>query len=333
MTRIALTCGDINGIGPEIAVKALNRISSRNKKPQLILIIPKNVFNNVKRIAKPEFKYHLTGDIKSVNLYSEPVIILTLKTFAQKIGKPTTSSGEAAYLALETSYKLLKANAVDAAVTAPVSKTALNFAGVKYPGQTEMFADWCGVKNFVMTFLSKRLRVGLYSIHIPLREVSNSLKISEFSNKLEVFISTLKIDLGIRNPKIAVLGLNPHAGENGIIGSEEKDILERIIKSEKYGESVKGPFPPDAFFANRRFKDYDLVFGLYHDQVLIPFKFINYGMGVNYTAGLPIIRTSPDHGTAYDIAGKGIANEASMVEALRYAELILKNRMKNRMVK
>jgi 4-hydroxythreonine-4-phosphate dehydrogenase len=333
MTRIALTCGDINGIGPEIAIKAINRISSRNKKPQLILIIPKNVFNNVKRIVKPEFKYHVTGDIKSVNLYSEPVIILTLKTFAQKIGKPTNISGEAAYLALKTSYKLLKTNAADAAVTAPVSKTALNLAGVKYPGQTEMFADWCGVKNFVMTFLSKNLRVGLYSIHIPLKKVPSSLNIKEFSNKLEVLFSTLRYDLGVNDPKIAVLGLNPHAGENGIIGSEEKDILEGIIKSEKYSESVKGPFPPDAFFANRRFRDYDLVFGLYHDQVLIPFKFINYGMGVNYTAGLPIIRTSPDHGTAYDISGKGIADESSMIEAFRYAEIIIKNRKSNQNVK
>jgi len=330
MTRIIFTCGDINGIGPEIAIKAINKISSKNKKTHLILIIPKNVFIATKKIVKPTFKYHLTDKIKPTISNNEPVTILTLKSFKQKMGKPSISSGEAAYLALKTSFKLLKNNLADAAVTAPVSKTALNLAGVKYPGQTEMFADWCKVKNFVMTFLSRRLRVGLYSIHIPLKEVSKSLNLKELSNKLEVVFNTLKYDLGIGNPKIAVLGLNPHAGENGIIGREEKDILEKVIKSKKYNKSISGPFTPDAFFANRRFEDYDLVFGIYHDQVLIPFKYINYGMGVNYTAGLPIIRTSPDHGTAYDIAGKGIADESSMIEAFRYAQIILKNRKKNR---
>jgi 4-hydroxythreonine-4-phosphate dehydrogenase len=329
MNRIVFTCGDINGIGSEIALKAINKISSRVRKTQLILIIPENVFTSTKKIIKPTFKYHLTNSIKSIISSEVPVIILPIKSFEQKIGKPTISSGGAAYLALKTAFKLLKNKIADAAVTAPVSKTALNLAGVKYPGQTEMFADWCGVKNFVMTFLSKKLRVGLYSIHIPLKEVSKSLKINEFSDKLEVLFSTLKNDLGIKNPKIAVLGLNPHAGENGIIGSEEKDTLEKVIKNERYKEIVNGPFPPDAFFANRRFEDYDLVFGLYHDQVLIPFKYINQGMGVNFTAGLPIIRTSPDHGTAYDIAGKGIADETSMLEAFKYAELILKNRKKN----
>jgi 4-hydroxythreonine-4-phosphate dehydrogenase len=330
MARIIFTCGDINGIGPEIAIKAINKISSKNKKTHLILVIPENVFVNITKGIRPTFKYNLTDKIKPTISNNEPVTILTIKSFSQKLGKPSISSGEAAYLALKTSFKLLKNNLADAAVTAPVSKTALNLAGVKYPGQTEMFADWCGAKNFVMTFLSKKLRVGLYSIHIPLKEVAKSLNPKELSNKLEVIFNTLKYDLGIGNPKIAVLGLNPHAGENGIIGSEEKEILEKVIKSKKYDETVSGPFPPDAFFANRKFEDYDLVFGIYHDQVLIPFKYINYGKGVNYTAGLPIIRTSPDHGTAYDIAGKGFADDSSMIEAFRYAQIIFKNRKKNR---
>jgi len=326
MSRIVFTCGDINGIGPEIAVKALNKISSKSKKTQLILVIPENVFLSTKKIIRPNFKYQLTSNINSAHSFTEPVIVLALESFTQKIGKPTISSGQAAYLALKTAFKLLKNNFANAAVTAPVSKTALNFAGVKYPGQTEMFADWSGVKNFVMTFLSRRLRVGLYSIHIPLKEVSKSLNSNKFQEKLNVIISMLSNDLGIKNPKIAVLGLNPHAGENGIIGTEEKDTLEKVINNKKYQAKVNGPFAPDAFFANRKFKDFDMVFGLYHDQVLIPFKYINSGMGVNFTAGLPVIRTSPDHGTAYDIAGKGIADESSMIEAYKYAELILKNR-------
>ena len=283
MSRIVFTCGDINGIGPEIAVKALNKISSKSKKTQLILVIPENVFISTKKIIRPNFKYQLTSNIKSAHSFTEPVIVLALESFTQKIGKPTISSGQAAYLALKTAFKLLKNNFADAAVTAPVSKTALNFAGVKYPGQTEMFADWCGVKNFVMTFLSRRLRVGLYSIHIPLKEVSKSLNSNKFQEKLNVIISMLSNDLGIKNPKIAVLGLNPHAGENGIIGREEKDTLENVINNKKYKGIVEGPFSSDAFFANRKFKDFDMVFGLYHDQVLIPFKYINSGMGVNFT--------------------------------------------------
>ncbi len=136
----------------------------------------------------------------------------------------------------------------------------------------------------------------------------------------------LKNDLGIQNPKIALLGLNPHAGENGIIGKEEKTVIEPVLKQKIFNGIVDGPFSSDAFFANRRFKNFDMVFGLYHDQVLIPFKFINSGRGVNFSAGLPIIRTSPDHGVAYDIAGKGIADESSMIEAYKYAEIILKHR-------
>ena len=140
----------------------------------------------------------------------------------------------------------------------------------------------------------------------------------------------LNFDLNIKNPSIAVLGINPHAGENGIIGKEDNEILKRVINTNQYKRFVKGPFPADAFFARRKFKDYDMTLGIYHDQVLIPFKYINAGMGVNYTAGLNIIRTSPDHGTAYDIAGKGIADESSMLEALKYAEIILKNRKSRR---
>lgn len=328
MKRIVFTCGDINGIGPEIALKALNSIASRSKETQFVLIIPENIFTKTSLLIRPRFSFQTVKDVLFNNFNSSQVIILTTKSIKQNIGKPTASSGEAAYLALKISFDLLKKKLADAVVTAPVSKTALNLAGVKYPGQTEMYADWCGIKNFVMTFLSKKLRVALYSIHIPLKEVSKSLNLKVLSGKFDTLIGMLNVDLGINNPKIAILGLNPHAGESGIIGSEEREIIEPFIEQKKYSGIVDGPFSSDAFFANRRFEKYDMVFGLYHDQVLIPFKYINSGKGVNYSAGLPIIRTSPDHGTAYDIAGKGIADESSMIEAYKYAELILSNRNK-----
>jgi 4-hydroxythreonine-4-phosphate dehydrogenase len=333
MNRFVFTCGDINGIGPEIALKALNKDCSQHKSNQFILIIPENVFRTTARLVKPRFTYKIIDDLESATNQKCQVNILITKPFRQQIGKPTIASGEAAYLALKTSFSFLKKSLADAVVTAPVSKTALKLAGVKYPGQTEMYADWCNVKNFVMTFLSKKLRVGLYSIHIPLKEVSKSLNLKALSGKFDTLIRMLNIDLGINNPKIAVLGLNPHAGESGIIGSEEREIIEPFIEQNKYSGIVDGPFSSDAFFANRRFENYDMVFGLYHDQVLIPFKYINAGRGVNYSAGLPIIRTSPDHGVAYDIAGKGIADESSMIQAFKYAEIILNNRKKNVSVK
>jgi 4-hydroxythreonine-4-phosphate dehydrogenase len=326
MKRFIFTCGDINGIGPEIAIKALNKITLRDKESHFILIIPENVFRKTSLLIKPLFNYNIVEDLWFILRKPFPVDIFFTKSFEQKIGTPTKSSGEAAYSALKMSFKFLKEGLADAVVTAPVSKTALKLAGILYPGQTEMYADWCGIKNFVMTFLSKNLKVALYSIHIPLKEVSKSLNFKLLSTKLDTVISMLNIDLGISKPKIAVLGLNPHAGESGIIGSEEKEIIEPFIKQKKYNGIIEGPFSSDAFFANRRFENYDLIFGVYHDQVLIPFKYINAGKGVNYSAGLPIIRTSPDHGTAYDIAGKGIADESSMIEAFKYAKLILKNR-------
>ncbi len=329
MNRFIFTCGDINGIGPEIAIKAINKITSQIKNFQVILIIPDNVFNNSKKIIKPEFSYEQIQNTDAITSSENQALVLTLKSFPQQLGKPTLLSGTASYLALRKSFEILKKNQASAVITAPVSKTALRLAGSKYPGQTEMYADWCGVKNFVMTFLSNRLLAGLYSIHIPLKNVSKSFNKKELNNKLKVIINMLRNDLGIQKPKIAVLGLNPHAGEAGLMGTEEEFIIKPVLEYKEFRRNVVGPFSPDAFFANRRFKDFDMVLGLYHDQVLIPFKYINAGKGVNYTAGLPIIRTSPDHGVAYDIAGKGIADESSMVEAFKYARLILKNRVKN----
>lgn len=328
MDRFVFTCGDINGIGPEIAIKSLNRITRIDKKSSIILVIPEKVFEKTSEFIKPIFDYHLVRNENSLISSVEQVKILLINSFRQSIGKPTIHSGRASFLALETAFSLIKEKLADAVVTAPVSKTALNLAGIKYPGQTEMFADWSKAKNFVMTFLSDKLRVALYSIHIPLKKVANSLNINEFKNKLNVLINMLNVDLNIKDPSIAVLGINPHAGENGIIGSEENEILKRIINMHQYKGIIEGPFASDAFFARRKFKDFDMTLGIYHDQVLIPFKYINAGMGVNYTAGLNIIRTSPDHGTAYDIAGKGIADESSMIEAFRYAEIIFKNRRK-----
>jgi len=244
----------------------------------------------------------------------------------QKTGYPTKSSGLASYKSLETSFSFLKSNIADAVITAPVSKTALHLAGIKFPGQTEMFAKWSGSKEYVMTFLSKRLNVALQTIHIPLKNVHKSLNQNKLEAAFNVLMRTLKKDLAVKTPRIALLGLNPHAGENGLIGTEEEKIIKPAIKKYSNKIAIDGPYPADAFFAKKLFTNYSFVLGMYHDQVLIPFKYLNSGFGVNYTAGLPIVRTSPDHGVAYDIAGKNIADEKSMLQAVKYAEIIVNNR-------
>lgn len=205
-------------------------------------------------------------------------------------------------------------------VTAPISKTAIKMAGINFPGHTEMLAEWCGSKDFVMTFLSKKMNGALVTIHEPLKNVTKLITSENLKSKINIIIKMLINDFKISLPKIAVLGLNPHAGESGIIGNEEEKIIIPLIK--KYSNNLFGPFSSDAFFANRLYKKYDLVIGMYHDQLLIPFKMLNFSSGVNYTAGLPIIRTSPDHGTAFDIAYKGIADSSSFIEAFFYAEKI-----------
>jgi 4-hydroxythreonine-4-phosphate dehydrogenase len=199
-------------------------------------------------------------------------------------------------------------------------------AGVKFPGQTEMFAKWSGSKDYVMTFLSNQINVALQTIHIPLKNVHKFLNKKKLESTINVLIRTLKRDLAIESPRIALLGLNPHAGENGLIGTEEEKIVKPLLKKYSRKFTIDGPFPADAFFAKRLFTNYNFVLGMYHDQVLVPFKYLNSGFGVNYTAGLTIVRTSPDHGVAYDIAGKNIADEKSMLQAVSYAEKIVNNR-------
>ncbi len=326
MNRYIFTCGDINGIGPEIIIKALNRITV-NPDDNFSIICPGNAFYNAAEIVKPRFRFSDAKDI--FNYDSCNIWLLDIGKVKQKIGVPTVESGKAAFKSIKTALDFSTRGACDAVITAPISKQAINMAGHKFPGHTEIFARSFNVKNYVMTFLSEKMNAALATIHEPVKKVSGLITKENISGKLDVIISTLKKDLNITFPKIAVLGLNPHAGENGIIGKEELSILIPIIKDKKYSKYLSGPFSPDAFFANQMQKKFDLVFGMYHDQVLIPFKMMNFGAGVNFTAGLPIIRTSPDHGTAFDIAGKGIADESSMVSAFLYARKIFQNRKAN----
>ncbi len=343
MNKFVFTCGDINGIGPEIIIKTLNLVYP-NSKNKFYIICPHKIFRETIKSIKPAFKYEFSDKFNE----SEPEIVTVITTKdlqgkagnpaytarsdsseRRRAGKPTAASGQIAFNAVKSAVELAKNKKVDAIITAPVSKTALNIAGIKFPGHTEMLAEWTNTKNFVMMFLSNKMKAALLSIHEPIKNVPGLISIKKIHNTLDVVISSLENEFKIKKPKIAVLGLNPHAGENGIIGTEEEKIIKPAIMRYNRRKLLAGPFSPDAFFASRMYKKYDVVIGMYHDQALIPFKLLNFGGGVNYTAGLPIVRTSPDHGVAYDIAGKNIADPSSMVQAYKYAEKIVKNRKSN----
>lgn len=323
MNKFVFTCGDVNGIGPEIVVKTLNKIHS-NKDDKFYFICPNDVFLNTIKKTKSHFKYQFSSNINYAE--TESITIVDIGKIIQKTGTPTKESGAVAYKAIQLAFDYTKRNFVDAIITSPISKTALKLAGINFPGHTEMLSSLSKTSDYAMTFLSSKMNAALMTIHEPIKYVPSLITSDTLQNKFDVVIKMLQEDLLIETPKVAVLGLNPHAGENGFIGREEEEIIIPLLGKNRYAKYFSGPFPPDAFFANRLYKKYNLTFGMYHDQVLIPFKLLNFGKGVNYTAGLPIIRTSPDHGTAYDIAGKNIADESSMLQAFYYAKKIVKNR-------
>ena len=326
MNKFIFTCGDTNGIGPEIVIKTLNKICSGSEN-NFIFICPKNIFVETAKTVPALFDFKIKNTLDS----PEPgiVTVLNIKNPGLEWGKPTKDSGKAAFKAIKISSDILIKNKADAVITAPISKTAIKLAGYNYPGHTEMYAAWTKTKDFVMVFFSKEINAALITIHEPLKNIPKLLSAKNIRNKIDVVVNMLLPDMNIENPKIAVLGLNPHAGEEGLIGLEEKKIIAPVIKESKYAEYLSGPFSPDAFFGTRLYENFDLILGMYHDQVLIPFKLLSFSSGVNYTAGLPIIRTSPDHGVAYDISGKNIADETSILEAFYLAEKIVNNRKNN----
>lgn len=324
MNRLVFTCGDINGIGPEICIKTFNRIYKPGKR-KIIFICPSNIFQNVIKNISPTFEYQLISSNSLEIIDKNKITIIDIGSVKQKIGVPTKTSGKVAFNSIIDAVKLVRSNFADAIITSPISKLAFHLAGINYPGHTELLADLSKSKNYMMLFLSKQMKCGLVTIHQPIKGIAKLITKENFKKKLSLLFNSLVKDFGVIKPKVAILGLNPHAGENGNIGNEENEILKPIIKSMEE-MNPQGPFVPDAFFGNHLYKNYDAILGMYHDQVLIPFKMLNFNVGVNYTAGLPFVRTSPDHGTAFDIAGRGISSEESMVQAVYWAEEIIKNR-------
>lgn len=324
---IGISCGDINGIGLEVILKAL-AVKKVGKNFTVIIYGSTKVVAYHKNIITQEnIQFHSISSpseaqpdrINVINCWPDNVNIT--------LGKPTDLSGKCAFQALERAVKDLKAGHLEALVTAPINKKAMQMANFPFVGHTEYITSEFKAKDSLMLMVSDALRVGVVTNHLPLKEVAAAITKEKVLRKILIMAETLRIDFDIQKPAIAVLGLNPHAGDEGAIGSEDDDIIRPAIEEAKAkGILAFGPFPADGFFGSGQFNKYDGILAMYHDQGLVPFKVLSFGDGVNYTAGLASVRTSPDHGTAYDIAGKGEADEGSIIKAIYLAADIVRNR-------
>lgn len=316
---IAITIGDFNGIGPEIALKAAAHPSIR-KICIPLLVGPFSVFEHIRGSLRLRMKLEKFLPAASNRTVTAVVDVGDGIWADVQYGTVSKSAGRTAGTAIEQAVDLCLKGRAQAMVTAPVSKEALNLAGYNFPGQTEMVALLSRSQHVAMMLVSDRMRVGLITIHEPLRSVADQINKEKIVEKIVIIEESLRKNFLIRHPKIAVLALNPHAGEGGLIGNEEKEIIIPAIEElEGKKISAKGPFSADAFFGTRAYESFDAIVSMYHDQGLIPLKLSSFGGAVNFSAGLTIIRTSPDHGTAYDIAGKGKANTSSMLQAIKLA--------------
>jgi len=326
--KIGITIGDINGIGPEIIIKLL----SNDKIYQYctpIIYGSTRVLSYYKKLLKNDkFRYSSLKDWNQLQQKQANVVSVIDEVPNIEVGKETDKAGEYALNAIDTAIKDWKNGKIDALVTAPINKNSVaKYAKEKFTGHTEYISKQTDNSDSLMLLYAGNLRMGLVTNHLPVSEVAENISVESICKKLEQLNKSLKEDFFINKPKIAVLSLNPHAGDNGLLGNEELDILiPAINQSYRNGILAFGPYPADGLFGSGNFKKFDAILAIYHDQGLAPFKALTFDEGVNFTAGINIIRTSPDHGTAYDIAGKGIASENSIRQALYGAIDIFRNR-------
>lgn len=325
---VGITQGDGNGIGYEVIIKALadSRILE-SFTPVIygsskIFGFYKKTIHDIEQIDTNVISSAKDAHQKRVNI----VNCLPDNVFVEP-GQPNPESGKAAIIALEAAVKDLKAGDIDVLVTAPINKKVMSTQGFGFTGHTEFLQDAFGVKDVTMFMVSDTIKIGVVTGHIPLREVPDSITEEKILSKLRLMNGSLKRDFGVDCPKIAVLSLNPHSGDGGLLGDEEERIIAPAIKkAAQEGIEAFGPYSPDGFFGAGMYAKFDATLAMYHDQGLEPFKAIAFEDGVNFTAGLPVVRTSPDHGTAYEMAGRDEADPRSMMSAIFKAIDIYKNR-------
>jgi len=314
--KVGITIGDINGVGLEVIIKALSDAKVYSNSIPIIYGSSKSVSFHKKACLQDDFNYLAVKDaseakpkkVNLINCWTEEVNIV--------LGEKNANGGKYALLSLETAMADLKAGKIDVLVTAPINKDCVKEAGFKFAGHTEFLADATEAEDVLMFMIADELRVGVVTGHVPLKDVAALITPEAVEKKLRMMLKSLRQDFLINKPRIAVLGLNPHAGDRGTIGSEEMDIINPVItKLRDEGELIYGSYSADGFFGSSNVKIFDAILSMYHDQGLTGFKSISFDEGVNYTAGLSIVRTSPDHGTAYDIAGKNKASARSFRNA------------------
>jgi 4-hydroxythreonine-4-phosphate dehydrogenase len=322
---VGISQGDINGIGLEIILKTLIEPEISEICIPVLFSSQKTVSYFRKALSLEDFNFNSLRDFKELHTKKPNVFICYEEEVLIEVGKASVDSGKYAKLALEQATTALIEKKIDVLVTAPINKHAMQEAGFNYPGHTEYLGEKLGGKP-LMLLCADKLRVAVVSGHVAIKDVAQSITEQNVLVKIEQLNNSLIKDFGIRKPKIAVLGLNPHAGENGKMGNEEEMAISPAIRKAQETMFVHGPYSADGFFGNNTQSQFDGVLAMYHDQGLIPFKTLAFNNGVNFTAGLNYIRTSPDHGTAYEIAGKNMADASSFRESIYAAIDIFKNR-------
>lgn len=328
---LALTLGDPAGIGPEIVLKAWNEL--RGTGPQFMAVGDRHALASASGAGASVLRAVHSAD-EAARAFADALPVLDLPLKAPVVaGQPSPAAAPAIIQWIETAVGLALGGQVAGVVTAPISKAPLYEAGFKFPGHTEFLgeltqsANYDGARGPIMMLTAADLRVTLVTVHEPLARVPTSLSIEKIVNAGLVTAQSLRRDFGIASPRLAVAGLNPHAGESGALGREEVELVEPAVRAlNDLGVDAKGPYPADTLFPAEVRATYDAALCLYHDQALIPVKMLDFWGGVNVTLGLPIVRTSPDHGTAFEIAGRGIARPDSLIAAIRLADEIARRR-------
>lgn len=323
--RLGISIGDLNGIGCEVALKTFEDSRMLDFCTPVFFASNKTISNQMKALdityvfnGMQEASKAIDGKVNIVNVWKEVPNV--------EFGKATEESGSYAIKSLKAAVAALKNGDIDVLVTAPINKNNIQSEEFKFPGHTDYLAQELEGES-LMFMVTDTLKVGLLTDHVAVKDVSSAIIPRLIRDKVNTIEKSLMMDFGIRKPRIALLGINPHSGDNGVIGKEDDEVLKPVIEEmANLGHLVYGPYPADSFFGSDGYKKFDAILAAYHDQGLIPFKTLSFGHGVNFTAGLNKVRTSPDHGTAYEIAGKGVADHGSFKEAVFMGLSIFKKR-------
>ncbi|GHE43357.1 4-hydroxythreonine-4-phosphate dehydrogenase PdxA [Sphingobacterium griseoflavum] len=325
--KIGITIGDVNGVGLEVIIKSLMDNRVLEYFTPIVYGNTKVASFHRKAIGIQDFSFNVIHSADQANPKRANMINCWQEDVKITLGEQNEVGGKYAFLSLDKAVEDLRAGTIDALITAPINKHNIQQEGFNFPGHTEFLQSKMDASDVLMFMIADELRIGVVTGHIPVKDIAASISVEAIVQKLKMMNDSLRKDFWIQKPKIAVLGLNPHAGDNGLIGTEDDEIIKPAIQQAKEeGVFCFGPYPADGFFAGDAFTKFDGVLAMYHDQGLIPFKHIASRKGINFTAGLPIVRTSPDHGTGYDIAGKNMASHESFLEAIFAAVHIVERR-------